>query len=160
MNQIDNQFSLSSHCIYRVAHMVIHSESRWFATWEVRQSSFLLVFSLCRGHGGDWNDELFMLNNLPWTVSFVLVLLDPATLAAMQMYWPESPGWANAICRAPELRMCSRIDPIISCPSLCHVISGGGRPSASHGSMMGLSTAMIYSFGWGLMTGGTKTYKI
>lgn len=53
-----------------------------------------------------------------------------------------------------------RTDSVIAYPSLCHVMSGGGRPSASQGSVMGLSTAMIYSFGWGLMTGGTKRNKV
>ena len=52
------------------------------------------------------------------------------------------------------------LDYITACPSLCHIMSGGGRPSASHGSVMGLSTAMIYSFGWGLMIGGTKRYNV
>lgn len=98
--------------------------------------------------------------HLPWTVSLVLALLAPAALAAVHVYWPASSGRAKAMCRAPELRRRRRTEATTVWPSLCHVMSGGGRPSASHGNVKGLSTAMIYSFGWGLMTGGTERYEV
>lgn len=41
------------------------------------------LFSLSQRHNR-W--KLIILNNLPWTVSVVLMLLDPATLAAMHVY--------------------------------------------------------------------------
>lgn len=115
------------------------------------------LFSLSQWHNR-W--KKIILNNIPWTVSVVLTLLDPATLAAMHVYWPASSGWANAICRAPELRMRWRRDSVSACPSLCQVMSGGGKPSASHSRETGLSTAVTYSFWWELMAGGTKRQKV
>lgn len=98
--------------------------------------------------------------DLPWTVSVVLTLADPAALAARHVYWPVSSGWANAICRVPERRTRRRIDSGISWPSLCHEMLGGGRPSASQGRETGLSTAVMYSARGELMTGGTARHKI
>lgn len=39
MNQIDLQFSLDSHYIYNVGHMVISFEPRWLATWKVKHKN-------------------------------------------------------------------------------------------------------------------------
>lgn len=89
------------------------------------------------------------------TVRLISRLVVPATLAAVQVYLPVSPGWAKAICSAPVLRTRWRTDSLSSCPSLYQVIEGVGKPSEWHCRVTDASSATLYALMSDVMIGGT-----
>jgi len=89
------------------------------------------------------------------TVRLISRLVVPATLAAVQVYLPVSPGWEKAICSAPVLRTRWCMDSLSGCPSLYQVIEGVGKPSEWHCRVTDASSATVYTFMSEVMTGGT-----